>query len=86
MCFLPFVLAPNTISILNRKFLIYRTMNSKEKALARILFQLEIYETEGKSFEGLFARIMNYAEPDFERIKPWGSISDRKNNGHIPSK
>ena len=61
-------------------------MNDDKKALARIFFQLEIYKTEGKSFEDLFASIMNYAEPDFQRIKPWGNIGDRKNDGYIPSK
>ncbi len=84
MCFYLLLLAPNIISIL-RKFLIYRKMDDKGKYLARILFKLKIHETEGKSFEDLFAHIMNYSEPDFQRIKPWGSIGDRKNDGYIPS-
>jgi phage-related protein len=29
---------------------------------------------------------MNYAEPDFKQIKPWGNIGDRKNDGYIRSK
>jgi hypothetical protein len=29
---------------------------------------------------------MNYKEPDFTQIKPWGSIGDRKNDGCILSK
>ena len=61
-------------------------MNSQEKALARILFQNRIYKTNGQAFEDLFTAIMNYAEPDFQAIKAWGNIGDRKNDGYIQSK
>ena len=61
-------------------------MNDDKKVIVRILFKLKIHEAEGKSFEDLFARIMNYAKPDFERIKPSGSIGDYKADGRIPSK
>ena len=37
-------------------------------------------------FERLFTSIMDYAEPDFLQIKPWGNIGDRKNDGYIKSK
>jgi hypothetical protein len=29
---------------------------------------------------------MNYAEPNFQQIKPWGNIGDRKNDGYIKPK
>ena len=29
---------------------------------------------------------MNYAEADFQQIKPWGNIGDRKNDGYIKTK
>lgn len=29
---------------------------------------------------------MNYSEEDFQSIKPWGNIGDRKNDGYIKSK
>ena len=29
---------------------------------------------------------MNYADPEFEQIEPWGNIGDRKNDGFIRSK
>ena len=61
-------------------------MDSNEKAIARKFFKLRILESEGQSFEGLFTCIMQYAGPDFQQIKPWGNIGDRKNDGYIPSK
>jgi hypothetical protein len=57
-----------------------------EKSIARILFKLVIHEADGSAFETLFTKIMNYAENDFQQIKPWGNIGDRKNDGYIKSK
>jgi hypothetical protein len=61
-------------------------MKSQEIALARILFENKIRSSNGNSFEDLFTQVMNYAEPDFEQIVPWGNIGDRKNDGFIRSK
>lgn len=61
-------------------------MTTEEISLARIFFENKIRKSEGNAFEDLFTQIMNYAEPDFEQIKPWGSIGDRKNDGFIRSK
>ena len=61
-------------------------MNNNEKALARNLFQNKIYKADGQAFEDIFTAIMNYAEPDFQPIRPWGNIGDRKNDGYIESK
>ena len=61
-------------------------MDSNKKVVVRERFKLRVYESEGQSFEDLFTRIMQYAEPDFQQIKPWGNIGDRKNDGYIPSK
>lgn len=58
-------------------------MNTNEKTLARHLFQNKILMSDGQSFEDLFTRIMNYAEENFQAIKPWGNIGDRKNDGYI---
>jgi hypothetical protein len=57
-----------------------------EKYIARILFKILIYESEGMTFQRLFTDIMSYAEPNFQPIKPWGNIGDRKNDGYIKSK
>lgn len=61
-------------------------MNTQEKALARKLFKLKIHESNGQAFEDLFTAIMHYSEADFQAIKPWGNIGDRKNDGYIKSK
>ncbi len=61
-------------------------MDSQLKALARILFQNKIFKSDGQAFEDLFTSIMSYAESDFRKIKPWGNIGDRKNDGYIQSK
>jgi len=61
-------------------------MNSQEKALARNQFKLKIHEANGQAFEDIFTAIMNYVESDFQSIKPWGNIGDRKNDGYIKSK
>jgi len=57
-----------------------------EKSIAHIFFKLKIHEADGTAFERLFTDIMNYAEPDFQQIKPWGNVGDRKNDGYIKSK
>lgn len=61
-------------------------MKTEEITLARILFENKIRRSDGNAFEELFTQIMNYAEPEFEQIKPWGNIGDRKNDGFIRSK
>jgi hypothetical protein len=61
-------------------------MTREEKHISRILFKNKIHEADGQKFEDLFGAIMNYKEPEFTQIKPWGSIGDRKNDGCILSK
>lgn len=61
-------------------------MTTQEKALSRILFKNRIHEADGQKFEDLFSAIMRYSEPDFQAIKPWGNIGDRKNDGYIKSR
>jgi hypothetical protein len=61
-------------------------MKTEEITLARILFDNRIRRSDGNAFEDLFTQVMNYAEPEFEQIKPWGNIGDRKNDGFIRSK
>ena len=61
-------------------------MNVQERTVARQLFQNKIFKADGQIFEELFSAIMNYAEADFQQIKPWGNIGDRKNDGYIKTK
>ncbi|MGE5342189.1 MAG: ABC-three component system protein [Candidatus Omnitrophota bacterium] len=57
-------------------------MNTEEKYLARIFFRNKIYSADGQAFEDLFTQIMSYAYDDFQQIKPWGKLGDRKSDGH----
>ena len=61
-------------------------MNVQEKTFARQLFQNKILKADGQIFEDIFSAIMNYADTDFQQIKPWGNIGDRKNDGYIKTK
>lgn len=61
-------------------------MNVQEKMFARQLFQNKILKADGQIFEDIFSAVMNYAETDFQQIKPWGNIGDRKNDGYIKNK
>lgn len=60
-------------------------MNAQEKALIRTQFQNMVYRCDGQAFENLFIEIMNYTVDDFQAIKPWGNIGDRKNDGYVKS-
>ncbi len=60
-------------------------MDAQKKALIRMQFQNRIYKCNGQTFEDLFTEIMNYLVDDFQSIKPWGNIGDRKNDGYIKS-
>lgn len=61
-------------------------MTIEEKSLARILLENKIHKCNGQSFEDLFTEIMSYVDHDFRKIKAWGNIGDRKNDGYIESK
>ena len=60
-------------------------MDNQERTLARNMFKLKIHESSGQVFEDLFTSIMNYVNQDFQAIKAWGNIGDRKNDGYIKS-
>lgn len=61
-------------------------MTRDEKYISRILFKNKIHEADGQKFEDMFSAIMNYKEPEFTQVKPWGNIGDRKNDGYLKSK
>lgn len=61
-------------------------MNRDEKTIARILFENKIFRADGQVYEDLFTEIMTNAEPNFRKIKAWGNIGDRKNDGYVEDK
>ncbi len=56
-------------------------MDTNSKYFARVLFQNQIYKSEGNTFEQLFSSIMFIYDKDFNQIKPWGNLGDRKCDG-----
>jgi hypothetical protein len=62
------------------------SMTSEKKSVLRIIFQNKIYKANGQKFEDLFTKIMSYAYPNFQQIKPYGRTGDMKNDGYIKSK
>ena len=51
-----------------------------------VAFERDFARLRGDSFQNLFSSIMEKRYPgDFVRVKPWGSIGDRKNDGFLAS-
>jgi hypothetical protein len=50
-------------------------------------FKLAFLEKTGDEFQDFFSSIMEKRHPaDFIRVRPWGKIGDRKNDGYLRSK
>lgn len=58
-------------------------MTSEEKALARLLLKVRIYESDGQAYENLFCDVMERHNKNFERVKPQGTYGDRKNGSGL---
>ncbi|GKW36699.1 MULTISPECIES: hypothetical protein [Pectobacterium] len=58
-------------------------MNDVSLSIARSMFHLQIYESDGQRFEDLFSKIMYYKSLGFQQVKPYGNVGDRKNDGFI---
>ncbi len=59
-------------------------MDLNDKVIARKLFRLKIYESDGQSYEDLFTSVIKSKYPDFTPIEPSGNVGDRKNDGYRP--
>lgn len=61
-------------------------MDDKLRKVLRCLFKLLMYESDGKNFQSIFEEIMKkkYGE-NFIKIKPYGNIGDKKNDGYLIS-
>lgn len=57
-------------------------MTSNKLQLARTLFRLKIYSSEGFEFERLFGQVLEQTRPGFQKIKPYGNQGDRGNDGY----
>ena len=56
-------------------------MDSKDRYIARVLFQNKVYRSDGQAYEDLFVSVMTKANPNFRPVKPQGKFGDRKNDG-----
>jgi hypothetical protein len=57
-------------------------MSDDQKAFIRLLFKVRVYESDGQAYEKLFCDIMERHNQNFDRVKPEGSLGDRKNDGY----
>jgi hypothetical protein len=56
-------------------------------AFYEVTFRLRYRDSGGEAFQGLFSTIMEMRYPgDFARVRPWGNVGDRKNDGYLRSK
>src|SRR5271168_1077160 len=56
-------------------------------AYYEVSFRLRYVESTGDLFQSLFSTVMEMRYPgDFVRVRPWGKVGDRKNDGYLRSK
>jgi hypothetical protein len=51
-----------------------------------IKFRLACAERRGDAYQDLFAQIMERRDHGFQRVRPWGNVGDRKNDGWSPAR
>lgn len=47
----------------------------------RKLFKIKLYEASGNAFQRLFSALMQYSQPGFQAVAPWGNWGDGGNDG-----
>lgn len=58
-------------------------MNKAERYMAKIIFRNHILQYKGQQFEDFFVKIMTTVNSEFQSVKAYGNIGDRKNDGFI---
>ena len=63
-------------------------LENLKTAYYEVTFRLRYVESTGDSFQDFFSTIMEmrYPRGDFARVRPWGNVGDRKNDGYLRSK
>lgn len=57
-----------------------------KRAWYRIAVERDFLKKKGNAFQDFFSDIMEKRYPcDFIRVRPWGNVGDRKNDGYLPS-
>lgn len=63
------------------------SMQQIQRAFYEMKFLTEFLKRNGTEFQTLFEEIMEKRYPgDFQRVRPWGNIGDRKCDGYLKSK
>lgn len=61
-------------------------MDPLTRAFFELHFQVSFMKKRGEEFQDFFSSIMEKAHPaDFQRVRPWGRLGDRKNDGYLLS-
>lgn len=61
-------------------------MDDLTRAFFELGFKVAFMEKKGNAFQDFFSTVMEKRHPaDFIRVRPWGNIGDRKNDGYLRS-
>lgn len=61
-------------------------MDQVARAFYELKFETTFLKKKGNEFQDFFSTIMEKVHPaDFIRVRPWGNVGDRKNDGYIKS-
>lgn len=63
-------------------------MDHARRAFYDVKVENALMKLKGNAFQDWFASVMErrYPKGDFVRVRPWGSLGDRKNDGYIQSR
>lgn len=61
-------------------------MDRVARAFYELKFRDAFHRKTGNAFQDFFADVMEKAHPgDFMRVRPWGNVGDKKNDGYLKS-
>ncbi len=56
------------------------------RAYYEVVFERDFLKKTATEFQDFFSEIMENCHPgDFQRVRPWGNVGDRKNDGYLAS-
>ncbi|MBK7764479.1 MAG: hypothetical protein IPI46_14260 [Bacteroidetes bacterium] len=59
--------------------------NQIDKRYLSLQYWKKVHEKNGYEFQSLFSVIMEKANSEFQRVRPYGKLGDGGNDGYIPS-
>jgi len=61
-------------------------MDQFKRSYYELAFKMSYMSKGGNEFQDFFSEVMEKCHPsDFQRVRPWGSAGDRKNDGYLRS-